>query len=541
MSLPSSAAEATTITPVEGLPGYELLDMVGAGGIGTVYRARQLKLDRLVAVKMIRPDRADSPALAARFAAEAVMLGQLHHPHIVQVYDSVQHAGRLFIVMELLGGEDLGRRVLRAGRCDEALAWAVARQAAQALAHAAAHGIIHRDIKPENLFLVSDPAAADRPGEVPVVKVMDFGLAKWTADPAADQLTAPGTVLGTPAYMAPEQYRAAGRLDHRADIYSLGATVFHALAGKPPFAGATVWDVMAQKTSRMPRLGSDVPRDSVELVAAMMAPALGDRIGSYQELIDRIDRLRAARTTSSGGFGAWSVAATRGKRWAWAAVAGSLIASGAGIWAARDHRPTTPPTKAEESPATTARPALEPTGDQIALFDGVSLNGWFPTSGIWRVGNDDEGAKVLTGSGTARRVFEPTPNYRVTVGLDVNTATAVEVQFGVATADALRGRRHALRVTRADGAVFGTRDGTAGTFKPLGQTVPFPPAAWFEGRRPYLEVKVERARDGWTAWFNGREVGRADDPGSGAAELRLGAEGGSARIDSVVMTALREK
>src|SRR5438067_13796710 len=136
--MPSVIAELerTTVAPSEWLPGYEILSVIGSGGFGTVVQARQLKLDRIVAVKIIDLDKMANPALASRFQAEAITLGKFHHPNIVQVHDFAIHAGRMFIAMELLEGEDLGQRLKRGGPLDERLAWSVARQTASALAHA---------------------------------------------------------------------------------------------------------------------------------------------------------------------------------------------------------------------------------------------------------------------------------------------------------------------------------------------------------------------------------------------------------------------
>src|SRR5689334_15309944 len=287
----------TTITGGDWLPDYEITSTLGVGSFGTVMKARQLRLDRVVALKIIQLDGIVNPALVARFKLEAVTLAKLHHPNIVQVYDYGFHGGRMFIAMELLEGEDLWQRLKRAGKLDERAAWAVARQTASALAHAAGHGVIHRDIKPSNLFLIPAPPGVGLPPGVPMIKVTDFGLARtsWATDAADGRLTSPGAVLGTPAYMAPEQYRGAADLDHRVDIYALGATVYHALAGRPPFEGTTVWDVMAQKLELTPRSWPAVSRESVELIAAMMAPDAAKRIGTYEELLTRIDRLPTAR------------------------------------------------------------------------------------------------------------------------------------------------------------------------------------------------------------------------------------------------------
>jgi hypothetical protein len=521
----SSELGATTVTPADGLPGYELLDVIGCGGVGTVHRARQLKLDRLVAVKTIRPDRADAPSLAARFAAEAVMLGRLCHPNIVQLHDYGGHCSRLFIVMELLEGEDLDRRIERLGPCSEQFAWSVVRQAAAGLSHAAAHGIVHRDIKPSNLFLTVPPSGAGFVLDVPLVKVMDFGLAKWTVGSADEHLTTPGTLLGTPVYMAPEQYRRAGETDHRADIYSLGATVYHALAGEPPFDGSTVWDIMAQKLARTPVLQPPVSQGSAELVAAMMSTDPAERIGTYEELITRIDRLLALPDPPSTPATIPTLEGEderpRRRRPALriAVVSGLLLATGVGLWSAWD-APAVGTLCGGLPDQVFAPPVLEPTGE-YALFKG-NLNGWLTTDGVWHPDEDEEGVKVLTGNGTVRRTFNPEADYRVTIGLDVYEAQAAEVQFGIAS----DGSRCVLRVSKGADAVFGIRDGKTGKFRGSGTPVPFPPPTWFKGRRPYLEVKFERVGDRWTAWFIGREAGSIAGPRSRSEELRLVAENG---------------
>ena len=147
MPMTPPALEQTAITPGDWLPGYEMQEPVGAGGFGTVYNCgNSARQDCRGQSRLSRPG--DAPALAARFENEAVTLGRLHHPNIVQVYDYGFHAGRMYIVMELLDGEDLGVRLKRGGKLSEQVAWAVARQAASALVHAAGQGVIHRDVKP---------------------------------------------------------------------------------------------------------------------------------------------------------------------------------------------------------------------------------------------------------------------------------------------------------------------------------------------------------------------------------------------------------
>lgn len=183
-------------------------------------------------------------------------------------------------------------------------------------------------------------------------------------------------------------------------------------------------------------------------------------------------------------------------------------------------------------------------GYHEALFGGETLVGWRPPAagGAWRLEADDESANVLAGTGFVRRAFAPLDDYRLTLGLDLHRATAAEVHFAIPAKWPERARRLVLRVTRAAGAELGTRDGDAGDFLPLAAAVPYPAPGWFDGRRPYLEVRLERAGPGWAAWFNGRPAGRVPDDGTAkSAEIRLHAEGGPARIDSVVLEKLESE
>jgi len=515
--------ERTSVLAADYLPGFEVQGVVGAGGFGTILSARQLKLDRVVAVKVIDIDRLPNPALAERFEAEAVTLGRFHHPNIVPVFDYGRHGGRLYIVMELLEGEDLGRRLKRLGKLDERAAWTIARQAASALAHAATHGVVHRDIKPSNLFLIPAPTGIGLPRDLPMVKVTDFGLALTRR--CATERVPPGELLGTPLYMAPEQCRGDPGLDHRADIYALGATVFHALAGRPPFDGSTPWDVVAQKLDHTPTFWPKVSPDSIALLAEMMATEPANRVGTYDELIERIESLPALREPLR------VVARPRRRRAAAVLVGGVLLAAvparfGMLSWNSR-------------------------AGDDVsryvsgnyheALFGGETMAGWRPppAGGAWRLDSDDDSATVLTGTGFLRRSFAPLDHYRVTLGLDVFRATAAEVHFAIPVKWPDRARRLVLRVTRAAGAELGARDGDTGDFVPLAPALPYPFPGWFHGRRPYLEVRIERAGPDWAAWFNGRPAGRVPDDGTPkSAEVRFSADGGPARIDSVVLEKL---
>jgi hypothetical protein len=208
---------------------YRIEGPLGEGGMGRVFAARQIGLERPVAVKLLRPELAGDGLALARFHREARLVAQLMSDHVVRVHDLGELAtGEPYLVMELLEGEDLGAVVARGlVATDQAVAWIVA--ACDAIAEAHALGIVHRDVKPSNLFIT-------RNGRL---KVLDFGLAKLATPPGASRATmatGAGVLLGSPHYMAPEQIIGARDVDPRADVWSIGATLYHLVTGRPPFA-----------------------------------------------------------------------------------------------------------------------------------------------------------------------------------------------------------------------------------------------------------------------------------------------------------------
>ena len=523
---------------IQEIPGYEVQGVLGRGACGVVYRARQLKLDRTVALKTVILEGANARTAVARFEQEAVALAKLAHPHIVAVYDSGHHDGTVFFAMELLDGEDLLRRIAR-GPLDERTAWSIARQTAAALSHAAGHGVYHRDIKPANLFLVKPPTGFSLPAGVPMVKVTDFGLAltQRAADVTPDsRLTAAGVILGTPAYMAPEQF-ADSNVDHRADIYALGATVYHALADAPPFSGATVWEVMLNKAEPAPRLGPEFSQESADLVAAMLTEKPAERIGSYEELIARIDALPCMTGAEPTRTPVVVGTPRRRKKWVYAAaVVGGLAV--AGVVAALSG--------GEKTPAGTAKPAgptaFTTSGYSEALFDGKSVNGWIGQG--WGIHVDD-GNPVLTGSGSVRRpLTQPLrKHYRVQFGLDLHEATAVDVVAAVGEGPPETATHWVLRITPKDGAVLGRRSGgERGKFEPLAEPVPYPTAAELKDRVPYQNVRIEKAGDKFRVAYRERPAGEVENDGRARlVELRLLIDGGPVRIESPTVEELVEK
>jgi eukaryotic-like serine/threonine-protein kinase len=225
------AHEPAARTGVKGwpaLPGYEILGVLGRGGMAVVYKARHLRLQRLVAIKVSDPSLAGEGEPIARFHQEQVLAARLTHPNLVAAYDAGQVAGCPYLVMECVEGHDLAWLVRQRGPLPAAEACEVVRQAALGLQHLHEQGLVHRDVKPANLMLTPS-------GQV---KVLDLGLARYLHVPAqGGRITSPGQFLGTLDYMAPEQCLDSHAVDSRADIYALGCTLYELLAGEPPFAG----------------------------------------------------------------------------------------------------------------------------------------------------------------------------------------------------------------------------------------------------------------------------------------------------------------
>ena len=205
-------------------PQLEILGLIGQGGMGAVYKARQQQLDRLVAVKILPAETSQDPAFAERFTREARALARLNHPNIVTVYDFGQTDGFYYFLMEFIDGVTL-RHLLADRKLESREALAIVPQVCEALQYAHDQGVVHRDIKPENILM-------DKSGRV---KIADFGLARLVgADSTSQRLTEPREVMGTPHYMAPEQLEKPQLVDHRADIYSLGVVFYEMLTGELP-------------------------------------------------------------------------------------------------------------------------------------------------------------------------------------------------------------------------------------------------------------------------------------------------------------------
>ncbi len=267
------------------VPGYEILGELGRGGMGVVYKARQVALNRVVALKMILGGAHAGSDELARFRIEAEAVAQLQHPNIVQVYDVGECEGKPFFSLEFVEGGSLDQKLNRkAQKAKEAAG--LLEVLARAMHSAHEKGIVHRDLKPANILLTSD-------GEP---KITDFGLAKRLADDSSK--TQSGSVMGTPSYMAPEQ--AAGRVEDMGpatDVYALGAILYDALTGRPPFKGATVADTLNQVRNDEPmppsRLQPRVPRDLETICLKCLQKSPRKRYASAQALAEDLRRFLA--------------------------------------------------------------------------------------------------------------------------------------------------------------------------------------------------------------------------------------------------------
>ncbi len=218
---------------------WVLLEKIDAGAMGEVFRAEHQVLGHSVAVKVLLPEMTRDQGAIDRFLREARIAAKLRHPNVVRVEDyGLSHDGRPYLVMELLRGESLARRLARTPRLHPGAVLALVQQIAEALDAAHAAGIVHRDLKPENIFLCG-------PSEAPKLKVLDFGVAKFTdALAAGGGATASNTLVGTPRYMSPEQARASRTLDGRSDLWALGVLAYEMLTGRHPFEGEAIAELL---------------------------------------------------------------------------------------------------------------------------------------------------------------------------------------------------------------------------------------------------------------------------------------------------------
>lgn len=282
--------------PTKTIPGYEIQSVIGRGGMGVVYRARQSDLDRIVALKTILINNVSNPTVAARFEREAKALARLQHPNIVQALNFGKHQGRYFFAMEFVPGRTCEQAIRDDGIMPAQNVWFLVREVASGLMHALNQNLIHRDIKPANLILVPPPEGSRWAAAVESVKITDFGLAMFAdADDDKLKLTTGDKVMGSPAYMSPEQF-GLGVVDFRTDMYALGATAWHLLFGSPPFQGTSVAELYQQKTKPLvidpAALPTTIPESHWRLLMGLLDVDPSRRPATYELLIDAIDQLQ---------------------------------------------------------------------------------------------------------------------------------------------------------------------------------------------------------------------------------------------------------
>lgn len=292
----ASEASPSGLALGESVPGFEILAELNRGGMGVIYKARQLGLNRIVALKVISPERLGHPDILRRFQREVQAAALLSHPNIVTVYHTDLEAPRPYLAMEFVAGIDLHRLVQLAGPLPIADAVAYILQAAHGLQHAFEQGLVHRDIKPANLMVTPSPleTPSGRP-RPPRIKILDMGLARVTEPLDSAQvptnLTRVGEFLGTPDYIAPEQSEDARKADTRSDLYSLGATLYYLLTGAAPFSGTLVQRYRRQISGPSPAPAArrtDVPAALDAVVRRLMAADPAQRYQTPAELIEAL-------------------------------------------------------------------------------------------------------------------------------------------------------------------------------------------------------------------------------------------------------------
>ena len=286
---------------------FRFTKLLGAGGMGAVWRAHNIRVKKAVAIKLMHPEFAGNPGILDRFRNEATAAGEIGSQHICDIYDFGASVLGPYIVLEMLNGNSFGELIQKYGRVEPGLAAIVMRQALEGLEAAHKVGIIHRDLKPENIFL-HEPT----PGRL-LVKLMDFGISKFSQG-GNDGKTGVGVLMGTPEYMSPEQAEGAAGVDQRTDIWAMGAILYKALTGVEAFGGATMAATLVALATKEPKpietYSPHVPPEMIAVVRKCLAKDPADRYQSARELADALGPFeqlgaslpQSAPITSSTGF-----------------------------------------------------------------------------------------------------------------------------------------------------------------------------------------------------------------------------------------------
>jgi len=278
--------------------GFEILEKVGQGGMGSVFRAKQISMDRIVALKILPPSLAQDPSFKKRFLHEAQLSAKFNHLNIISGIDCGEDKGLTYFAMEYVDGRTLKQLLKEQGKLEPDVAAELMQQVAVALVYAESHKLVHRDIKPDNIMLTT----------ANVAKLCDLGLAKLTTANGDSFQTQAGMAVGTPHYISPEQARGDANVDSRSDIYSLGATFYHLLIGKTPFNAPTSASVMAlHLTESAPNpcdIDHAIPVGYGQVLAKMMAKDPDDRYASANDLVEDLELARNRKAVSAAGFNA---------------------------------------------------------------------------------------------------------------------------------------------------------------------------------------------------------------------------------------------
>ena len=421
-SAPVEASEAQVADPLVGrlvAERYRIVQLLGRGGMGVVYKAEHVHIGKLVALKLLHGELGADPTVARRFRREAEAASRLSSPHTVQIFDYGESDGLVYIAMEYIEGEDLGVHLDRERALPYPRAARICAQVAASVAEAHAVGIVHRDLKPENVMC--SPVL----GHPDFVKVLDFGLAKLREeDTDALTLTRAGHIVGTPYYMAPEQIRGE-EVDPRTDVYALGAILYKCVAGVPPFVGSTPMSVLTKHlTDEVVPLGErldGIPRALDAIVLRALAKEPTDRFGSAAQMRDALlamlsemgeDLGPAAATSSPDGtpppmqLAPGDVATRRDvddyerrlrkrSRWGGLAVVLLLGAVAAGGWYAWKQRPPPAPSRFEQEPNDTPARANElPPDWPVEAFLGRRLSPTRSDADVYLVRRPDESTEA---------------------------------------------------------------------------------------------------------------------------------------------------
>lgn len=392
MTSSGSGGRSKPVDPMIGqvvLGRYEILRRIGSGGMGAVYAAKQLTIDREVAVKVLRGDLMSNEHIRERFRREAEIIGKLRHPNTIQLIDYGEtEDGLALMVMELLVGTPLDERLKESGPMSIAEAIQIGIDVSSSLAEAHEAGLVHRDLKPGNIFLV------DVGGQMHA-KVLDFGIAR-ILDEEATRITSTGQVFGTPRYMSPEQGMATGEVDGRSDLYSLGLIIYECMVGQPPFVAKTsIQYLSAHATMPPPKLSENIdvqiPFELEQLVDACLVKQADYRIQHARDVVEALKRISTGVSEKHRqergqvpALGHSAIADLLPQTEAPATVPAHFAAMGA------------IPGISTEAPSTVIVEPKAKSGLVVAVVFGILLLAGLATAAIWSKSNGDVSSTALS-------------------------------------------------------------------------------------------------------------------------------------------------